>query len=124
MDDERFVRDSFLAVIESEEYRVQVVISEITEAIIERMEALRLSRSQVANRLGVSPAMVTKLLRGQNNSTVRTLVQLADALDCRVSVTFQPVSLSDSQYSEADEHACAASLAIAEEGVDRDKSTP
>lgn len=74
----------------SEEYRVQTVISDITEDMVARMDVLGLGRSDMAERLGVSPAMITKLLRGQNNFTVRTLVQVSDALGCRVSVKLPP----------------------------------
>lgn len=77
----------------SEEYRVQSVISDITEDMVARMDALGLGRSEMADRLGVSPAMVTKLLRGQNNFTVRTLVQVSDALGCRVTVKLPPCGL-------------------------------
>lgn len=77
-------------VADSEEYRVQTVISDVTEAMVARMDALGLGRSEMADKLGVSPAMITKLLRGQNNFTVRTLVQVSDALGCRVSVKLPP----------------------------------
>lgn len=77
-------------IADSEEYKVQHVISEITEDVVARMTVSHMSRQDLANELGVSPAMVTKLLRGQNNFTVRTLVQMATALGCNVSVKMPP----------------------------------
>jgi transcriptional regulator with XRE-family HTH domain len=73
----------------SSEYAAEQMIDSITEAIVDRMFDLQLSRAELANRLNVSPARVTNLLRG-GNFTVRTLAELGDALGCDVAVQFRP----------------------------------
>jgi len=68
------------------DYRAEQVIDHITEAIVDRMLELDLNRKQLAGLLGVSPTRVTSLLRGANNFTVRTLVDVAMALDCDLTI--------------------------------------
>jgi transcriptional regulator with XRE-family HTH domain len=72
-----------------DDYKLEQAIDAITEAVIDRMLQLQLSRTELAERLGVSPARVTNLLRGAN-FTVRTLVEIGDALDCDLAVGLQP----------------------------------
>ena len=93
MSDSEFNSDDLRARLKaaraSSDYAAEQAIDAITEAIIDRMLELRLSRAELAERLGVSPARVTNLLRG-GNFTVRTLVEISVALDCELSVAFQP----------------------------------
>lgn len=77
------------AIRSSKDYQTEQTIDLITEAIIDRMLELRLSRADLAERLGVTPARVTNLLRGAN-FTVRTLVEVGSALECDISVRFEP----------------------------------
>lgn len=72
------------------EDQLEDVLYDLTESIVVRMAELGLSRSELAARLGVSRAMVSKMLRGNTNFTVRTLVELSRTLDCRVSIQFPP----------------------------------
>lgn len=71
------------------DYKTEQAIDAITEAIIDRMLELQLSRAELAERLGVSPPRVTNLLRGAN-FTIRTLVEIGSALGCDLSVGFRP----------------------------------
>ena len=70
------------------DYLTEQVIDDVTETIVDRMFELGLNRKELAGLLGVSPARITNLLRGVNNFTVRTLVDLAVALDCDLTVVF------------------------------------
>lgn len=72
---------------ESLEYKLEGVIIDVTEGILERMEQLGINRTDLAKRLGVNKAAVTKLLRGSENLTLKTLVKVASALGCDLSVT-------------------------------------
>ncbi len=96
MSDSEFSGDALQARLESvrasRDYRTELVIDAVTEAIIDRMLELHLSRTELAERLGVTPARVTNLLRGAN-FTVRTLVEIGSVLDCSVSVGFEPHAL-------------------------------
>ena len=62
------------------EYAAAAVVYDFTEDIWNLMEAQGLSRSELAARLGASPAYVTKILRGNANFTLVSMVKLASAL--------------------------------------------
>jgi len=62
------------------EYAASAVIYDFTEDIWNLMEAQGLSRSELAARLSASPAYVTKILRGNANFTLVSMVKLASAL--------------------------------------------
>lgn len=72
------------------DYHADEVVDRLTEAVVDRMLELGLSRAELADRLAVSPARVTSLLRGTNNFTVRTLTEVARALDCDLAIALVP----------------------------------
>ena len=65
-------------------------ILEFTEKLVLKMEEYQVSRSELAKRLGVSKAMVTKLLNGNPNMTVKTMVTVAHALGCELGLDLFP----------------------------------
>ena len=71
-------------------YWVEGVILEFTEDMVNRMEEQGVSRSELARRIGVSPAYITKILRGSTNFTLDTMVKVARALDCELRCHLQP----------------------------------
>jgi transcriptional regulator with XRE-family HTH domain len=73
-----------------DDFWIEAAILEVTEAVARRMDELAMSRSELARRLGTSPAYVTKILRGSANFTLATIVKLARALDCEVSIRLAP----------------------------------
>ncbi|QGT77730.1 helix-turn-helix domain-containing protein [Guyparkeria halophila] len=52
------------------------------------MENQGVSRKELAERIGHSPAYVTKVLSGDANMTISTMVKLANALDRRPRIEF------------------------------------
>lgn len=72
------------------------LILDVTEQIVSAMQEQEVSRSELAKRMGVSRAYITKLLRGEGNTTLRTLVRVALALDLRPRVSFvEPESMEE-----------------------------
>lgn len=69
--------------------RAEELILEATEAITQMMERGKVSRAELARRIGRSRGAVTQMLNGGRNLTLTTLAELADALDCRVQVRLQ-----------------------------------
>jgi len=69
-----------------EEYWIAGAILEFTESLVQEMQRQGLTRTELAKRLGVTPAYVTKLLRGQANFTLATMVRLARALRSEIKV--------------------------------------
>jgi transcriptional regulator with XRE-family HTH domain len=69
-----------------DDYWVAGAILGFTEAVTREMERQGITRTQLAKRLGATPAYVTKILRGKANFTLATMVQLARALDAELRV--------------------------------------
>jgi hypothetical protein len=53
----------------SPEYWVERAMLEFTEELIGLMESKKISRAELARRLGRNPAYMTKILRGSTNFT-------------------------------------------------------
>jgi len=86
--------DSFESLFEQAEqrldYKVEGAKNEITEKIVRRMEEAGVSRSDLASRLSKKKPQITRLLRGSNNFTVETMVEIADALGCNYRSHLEP----------------------------------
>ncbi|MBV8277743.1 MAG: helix-turn-helix transcriptional regulator [Verrucomicrobia bacterium] len=87
--------DSFAPIFadaeDNDRYWEEMSILDFTESIAERLEVLGLSRTDLANKMGISPAFITKLMCGKNNFTIRTMVKVARALACELTVDLLPV---------------------------------
>ncbi len=79
-----------LQVSHDPDYELYGVLLDVTEGIVKRMMEQGVRRTDLAERLGTSRAYVTKLLDGQENMTLRTLVRVANALDMKVDARFVP----------------------------------
>jgi transcriptional regulator with XRE-family HTH domain len=71
---------------EHEDYWLAGAILEFTEAVVREMERQDISRTELARRLGTTPAYVTKILRGKVNFTLATMMRLARALSSEMHV--------------------------------------
>ena len=52
-----------------------------TEDLIHRMDAMGMTRAQLARAIDKSPAYVSKILNGDTNFTLETMAALAEAVD-------------------------------------------
>ena len=75
------------------------LITEVTNEITWRMREERLTRADLAGRMGVSPGRVSQVLSGGENLTLRTLVSLATALDGRFDVQFRAYKPPEDSYA-------------------------
>lgn len=82
------------------EFRLESIILELTESICKKMKEKNIGRSKLAQLLGVSPAAVTKILNGNSNFTLKTLLSLADSLDLSLKIDFQEKDLNPSRDYE------------------------
>ena len=48
-----------------------------------------LTQAEIAHRLGRDPGFISRCLRGQQNMTVRTMNNIARAMDCRLEVNLK-----------------------------------
>ena len=92
-------------------YWLSRAILEFTEQVYGAMEEEAVSKSALAERLNTSSAYVTKMLRGDTNFTLKTMVKVARRLRRSVSVLVVP----DSAISQrADGHIRDGALAEGE----------
>lgn len=68
------------------DFMTETVIVDFTEKIVGKMKKTGLSRADFAQRLGVSKPFVTKLLNGNPNLTVKSMVSIAHALGCELNI--------------------------------------
>lgn len=71
------------------EFRLETIILDLTEKISKRMKEKNLNRTNLAELLKVSPPAVTKILNGNSNFTLKTLLSLADALQLQLKIDFK-----------------------------------
>ena len=84
-----------------EDYWVAGAILEFTEDVVREMERQGITRTELAQRLGATPAYVTKILRGKVNFTLATMVRLARALDAELQVQLAGPTLATAKRAHA-----------------------
>ena len=62
---------------------------DISGAVYTRMKELGMSKQGLAERMGVSPAQVTKIIKGSQNMTLKTIAKLECALDMDITYGFR-----------------------------------
>lgn len=70
--------------------RQEELIIEVTEALARALRDAGLTQSDLALKLGKTKGFVSQILGGGRNLTLRTLADVAGALDCRVEVDLKP----------------------------------
>lgn len=88
-------------------YWTECAVIEFTEELCRAMEAQSITRAELARRLDVSPAFITKVLRGDGNLTVETMAKLARAVGTELRMHLQAEGCLSTWYdhlptSEAD----------------------
>ena len=68
------------------EYLTEEAILDFTEKLVAKMQELKVSRTELAKRLDVSKAFVTKLLNGNPNMTIKTMVSISNVLGCKLNL--------------------------------------
>lgn len=73
------------------DYKLESLELDVTERILQIMEEKGVSRSELAERLGVSKAAVSKLFNNGSNMTLKRLLAIAEALGQELRVNLGPV---------------------------------
>lgn len=84
------LREKINAARDTFDYRLEKILLQLGEDICLLMEQQGLSRTQLAERMGVSPAYITKILSGNPNLTIKSLLKLADAMGKELALQFAP----------------------------------
>ena len=77
---------------DSHAYRAEGASIRFTEDLVAFMKTRGLTRTALAEKIGSSPAYVTKILRGETNFTLDSMVKIATALDCELTIGLQPLA--------------------------------
>ncbi len=72
------------------EYAHELAVSAFTNSVARRMADLGVSQADLARSLGVSRARVSHLLQHKSSPTLRTMVEVANALGCDVVPVAKP----------------------------------
>jgi len=70
----------------SDAYWMEFPILQFTEELFVLMEQDRVSKAELARRMGTSPAYITKILKGDANFTLKSMVKLARQFNRQVRV--------------------------------------
>ena len=90
MNAEKWFQNELETVRKTFKYRLERILIQLGEDICRLMRDQQISRADVAERLGVSRAYVTKVLNGNPNLTIKTLLKLSDALGRELAIHFAP----------------------------------
>lgn len=74
-------------------YWVEGAILDFTEELCRVMKEKKISRVELARRLGTSPAYITKVLRGNANFTLASMVKLSRALGSELHLRLKPLAV-------------------------------
>lgn len=84
------------------DYRLERLLFELAEDICRHMDEQHLTRAELASRLNCSRAYITKVLNGNPNVTLKTLLRIADALGRDVNIYLpERAKISQSTASSA-----------------------
>jgi transcriptional regulator with XRE-family HTH domain len=82
--------EAFAKSIQSLESQVEIRKLSIVEELLQFMKREGISRSELAGRMGVGPSRITKMLSGDENLTIDTLVRAGHAVGADLAQTFVP----------------------------------
>jgi len=68
------------------DFKLEQLVLGLTEQIAKAMHEEGITRADLARRLNVNPAAITRILRGDSSFRLRTLLAIADALGRRLKV--------------------------------------
>lgn len=75
---------------DTEGYYVEEVKNDFAVLVDKALERLQINRAELAKRLGKSPAYVSKVLRGDANLTIASMVKISRAIGYKVEIDFRP----------------------------------
>lgn len=79
-------------------YKNQVVNSEIARLLLKHRKARNLGETELAQRLGVSQAMISKVERGTSSPSATILSRLANAMNIKLSKQFSELALHQNSF--------------------------
>lgn len=74
-------------------FKTRKLVMDVNELIVSDLVAKEMRRSQLAAAIGRDKSFVSRMLNGSPNTTLKTLVMVADALGKDVSIQFVPQAM-------------------------------
>ena len=87
------------------------LITQVTNEINWYMSQRKLTRADLASRMGLSPGRISQVLSGGENLTLRTLASLAVALDGQFELELKPCKATQDAYAASHAHDDAGTAA-------------
>ena len=84
------------------EFEFDLLAIKVGERIVERMEELGMTRTELAAAVGVSKARISQILSGNDNLTLKSLVAVAGGLESRIELRLK--NKRQSTISRRDRH--------------------
>ncbi|MGC9329139.1 MAG: helix-turn-helix domain-containing protein [Candidatus Hinthialibacter sp.] len=81
-------------------YVLEGVILNLAEQIQEEMDKQGITRQDLAQKMGKSSSCISRALRGNQNLTLSTAVQIGLALGLKMNVSFSPLNHSDENKAQ------------------------
>ncbi len=85
------LQDRISEALNSVDAEIERAKIDFTEELLAQMEAKGISRTALAESLGVKPARITALLRGTNNFTLETMVRICRAIGTKYTHCIEPL---------------------------------
>jgi transcriptional regulator with XRE-family HTH domain len=84
------LREKLEAARDTFDYRLEKVLFDVAEQVCKLLESQGKTRAELAKLLDVTPAYVTKILNGNPNLTIKSLLKLSDALGQTLAISVTP----------------------------------
>lgn len=80
--------------VNSEDYDFEKLAYSFARSVLSYMRQKKITQKDLAEKLNVSEARISKVLSGETNLTLKTIIKIARLLDCKVN----DIILSDKDY--------------------------
>lgn len=72
------------------QYRLQKPYYDLLLEVIKRRKDLNLTQGELAERVGTHQSAISRIESGEHNSRLRTLIEIAEALEARLEIRLVP----------------------------------
>lgn len=103
MKSQEFEKNDYVNEIrKTKQYFMYSLLVKINEAICARMKQKMINQKEFALKLGVSSAYISKILNGKPNLSIKSLVDIAFALDLNLNINLTPSFITLAQDTKDD----------------------
>ena len=90
MDTEAWYQNKLASIKDDFDFKFDSLVLDITETIRTKLKEKGIKQTKLAERLNVSSAAISKLLRGESNFTIKKLVEIAEAIELKLEINLVP----------------------------------